>query len=81
MFGSASGTAGPGGYYASVPADAVHLLSVPHSGTGIGVSEGPVFQPFSNQPLAAGDCLVTLWGLQGGGGFDDETQIFALVAP
>jgi hypothetical protein len=81
MFGVASGTAGPGGYYASVPADAVHLLSVPHSGTGIGVSEGPVFQPFSNQPLAAGDCLVTLWGLQGGGGFDDETQIFALVAP
>jgi hypothetical protein len=35
----------------------------------------------SNVSLAAGDCLVTLWGLQGGGGFDNETQIFALVAP
>ncbi len=80
-FGVASGTAGPGNYYAAIPADAVHLLSVPHTGSGIGVSEGQVYQALSNMPIAAGDCLVTLWGLQGGGGFDDETQIFALVAP
>ncbi len=80
-FGVPSGTAGPGDYYASIPADAVHLLSVPLSGTGIGVSEGPVFKAFSSTALAPGDCLVTLWGLQGGGGFDNETQIFALIGP
>jgi len=38
-----------------------------------------VFQSFSGVSLAAGDCLVTLWSLQGGGGFDNETQVFALV--
>lgn len=81
QFGVASGTAGPGNYYATIPSDAVHLLSAPQSGNGIGVSEGAVYQPVSNVSLAAGDCLVTLWGLQGGGGFDNETQIFALVAP
>ena len=59
----------------------MHLLSVPLSGSGIGVSETPVFQALSNVQLAAGDCLVTLWGLQGGGGFDNETQVFALVRP
>lgn len=80
-FGVASGIAGPGSYYASIPSDAVHLLSVPLSGSGIGVAETPVYQTFSNVTLNAGDCLVTLWGLQGGGGFDDETQVFALVAP
>ena len=80
-FGVPSGTAGPGDYYASIPADATHLLSVPRSGSGVGVSEASLYQPFSNVSLAAGDCLVTLWGLQGGGGFDNETQIFALVTP
>jgi hypothetical protein len=80
-FGVASGTAGPGSYTASVPADAVHLLSVPMSGSGIGVTEAPVFHAFSGVSLAAGDCIVTLWGLQGGGAFDNETQVFALIAP
>ena len=80
-FGVASGVAGPGDYYASIPADATHLLSVPLSGTGIGVSEAPVFKTFTNVPLPAGDCLVTLWGVQGGGAFDNETQVDALVAP
>ncbi len=80
-FGVASGTAGPGNYYATIPSDAVHLLSVPLSGNGIGVSTTQVYQAFSSVPLAAGDCLVTLWGLQGGGGFDNETQVFALTGP
>jgi len=80
-FGVASGTAGPGDYYGAIPADAVHLLSVPHSGSGVGVSEGPVFQALASVPVNAGDCLVTLWGLSGGGGFDNETQIFALAGP
>jgi hypothetical protein len=76
-----SGTNGPGDYYASIPADAVHLLSVPLSGSGIGVDTQQVYQALANVPVAAGDCLVTLWGLQGGGGFDNETQVFALAAP
>ena len=80
-FGVTSGTAGPGNYYASIPADAVHLLSVPLSGNGLGVTEQQVFKSFTGLPLASGDCLVTLWSLQGGGGFDNETQIFALVGP
>ena len=80
-FGVASGTAGPGDYLAAVPGDAVHLLSVPLSGNGIGVAETPVFKAFSGTALAAGDCLVTLWGLQGGGAFDNETQVTALVGP
>jgi hypothetical protein len=80
-FGVTSGTAGPGNYYASIPTDAVHLLSVPLSGSGIGVRTAPVYQALANVPVAAGDCLVTLWGLQGGGGFDNETQVFALAGP
>jgi hypothetical protein len=80
-FGVSSGIAGPGDYYASIPGDAVHLLSVPMSGDVIGVAEGQVFQAFSSQPLSAGDCIVTLWGLQGGGAFDDETQVSALLGP
>jgi hypothetical protein len=80
-FGVASGLAGPGNYYAAIPASAVHLLSVPLSGSGIGVAQAQVYQAFANMPLAAGDCFVTLWGLTGGGAFDDETQVTALVAP
>lgn len=37
-----------------------------------------MFQPLSVQ-LAAGDCLVTLYGIEGGGAFDNETQVFALL--
>jgi hypothetical protein len=78
--GVASGIAGPGDFYGSIPADATHLLSVPLSGNGIGVSETQVFQALST-PVAAGDCFVTLWGLQGNGAFDNETQVFTLLAP
>ncbi len=80
-FGVASGIAGPGDYYGAIPPDATLLLSVPLSGSGIGVATRPVFKTFRNLSIAAGDCLVTLWGLSGGGGFDDETQVAALVAP
>jgi hypothetical protein len=80
-FGVASGIAGPGDYYASIPGDAVHLLSVPLSGGGISVTTQPVFQSFSNTTLMPGDCLVTLWGMESGGGFDNETQVLALTSP
>jgi hypothetical protein len=80
-FGVASGSAGPGNYYASIPADAVHLLSVPVSGGGISATTQPVFQAFSNTTLMPGDCLVTLWGMDSGGAFDNETQVLALTSP
>jgi len=80
-FGVTSGTAGPGNYTTAVPTSATHLLSVPLSGTGIGVAQKQVFQSLSGMTASAGDCLVALWGLQGGGAFDNETQVFALVAP
>jgi hypothetical protein len=76
-----SGLAGPGSYLTSIPADATLLMSVPLSGSGIGATTQAVFQPFSNVSLNPRDCLVALWGLQGGGGFDNETQVTALVAP
>jgi hypothetical protein len=81
LFGVTAGLAGPGNYFAEIPADATLLLSVPLSGSGIGVSTQQVYQGFPGTPLQAGDCFVTLWGLQGGGGFDNETQVDALVAP
>ena len=80
-FGVSSGVAGPGNYYASIPASADHLLSVPLSGNKIGVDTVQVYQPFSNLSVSTSDCFVTLWGLQGGGAFDNETQVTALVAP
>jgi hypothetical protein len=73
-----TGVAGPADFYHQVPADAVHLLGAPASGTGIGAQAVPVFQTFDDQ-LAAGDCLVMLFGVQGGGAFDCETQVRALV--
>jgi hypothetical protein len=45
------------------------------------VSQVQVFKQFTNLTLQPGDCLVTLWGLQGDGAFDNETQVMALVSP
>jgi hypothetical protein len=73
--------AGPGTYYASIPQDATLLLSMPVSGNGLGVVTQQVFQSFSGMTLEAGDCFVTLFGLEGGGAFDNETQVFALTHP
>lgn len=76
--GPGGGPAGPADFYGTVPPDAVHLLSVPLSGSRIGAAATSVFQRFAT-PLSAGDCLVTLTGIQGGGAFDNETQVSALV--
>jgi hypothetical protein len=70
----------PGDYYHQIPSDAVHLLSAPRKGTGLGVDTAQVYQTFSNVSLEPGDCLITLWGMHGGGGFDNETQVHALIA-
>ena len=89
-------TNGPGDYYSQIPSDATHLLSAPLSGdTGVGVGETinyllpgltngiVVNQTFSGVTLNAGDCIVTLTGLQSGtnGAFDNEAQIQAFVTP
>jgi hypothetical protein len=75
------GIAGPGNFYSAIPADAVQLLSVPLSGNGRGVTQQPVFKQFNNVTIQPGDCLVTLWGLQSDGAFDNETQVIALISP
>jgi hypothetical protein len=72
------GIAGPADFYDQIPADAVHLLSVPVHGDDIGAGAVPVFEPFAEE-LADGDCLVTLSGVQGSGAFDCEAQVIALV--
>ncbi len=78
--GVTSGHVGPGDYYHQIPSSAVHLLSVPRTGKGISVDTAQVYKTFSDVSLEPGDCLVTLWGMHGGGGFDNETQIHALVS-
>ncbi|HEX4418651.1 MAG TPA: hypothetical protein VH165_12160 [Kofleriaceae bacterium] len=78
---AAVGPGGPtkaGNYYAQIPGDAIHLASVPISGNHISASAVPVFQPLST-PVAPGDCLVTLFGVNAAGGFDNETQVSAIL--
>ena len=53
-----------------------------HRTAGAGTSRGgqgdrPTGMP--DRPVW-GDCLITLWGLHGGGRFDNETQVHALIA-
>jgi len=85
---------GPGNYYAQIPPTAVHLLSQPlGGGPGVGVAQTinfllpgltngfAVYQTYSNVTLNPGDCLVTLYGMQGGGAFDNESQLNAIVQP
>lgn len=75
-------TENAGDYYADIPANAQHLLSVPLSGTGAQEADEAVFQ--SSDVLAqTGDCLITLFGLNspGGGGIDAETQVQTMFLP
>ncbi len=84
---------GPGDYFSQIPQDAMLLVSAPLSGNG-GVGEGEsinylmpgmtngvsVYQTFSDIVLNPGDCLVSLYGVQGTtGGFDNEDQLQAIV--
>jgi Tol biopolymer transport system component len=86
---------GPGDFYNEIPKDATHLLSAPLTGNG-GVGEGEtinylvpgttsgiaVYQHFPDVTLNAGDCLVTLFGMQNtAGAFDNEDQLRAIVTP
>jgi hypothetical protein len=75
------GPVGPGSFASEIPSDATRLLSMPLSGNGIGVVTTQVFQAFDDTTIHGGDCIVTLWSLTGGGAFDNETQVYALLAP
>ncbi len=85
---------GPSDYYSHIPAGATHLVSAALSGpAGVGVAQTinfllpglsngiAVYQTFSDVTLNPGDCLVTLYGMQGSGAFDNESQLQALVQP
>lgn len=69
---------GPGAFYAQIPDDAIHLGSFPISGNKIGASAIPVFKPLS-VPVTTNDCFVTLFGVDSPGGFDNETQVSAVL--
>jgi hypothetical protein len=75
-------TAQAGNYYALLPKNAQHLLSVPLSGYQAAVAEQFVFQSASLK-VKAGDCLLTLFGLNAplGGGVDSETQVQTMFLP
>lgn len=69
-------------YYAMLPANAIHLLSVPLSGNGEGALQTPVFQTFSNLQVNPGDCIVALTQMTGAtGGVDAENQVSYLLQP
>jgi hypothetical protein len=78
--GMSAGTVGPGDYYATIPANAIHLTNVTMQSAGDTAQHQLVSQSF-NQPLAAGDCLVHLFRSSANGAFDAESQVFALTTP
>ena len=78
--GLSAGTVGPDDYYASIPADAIHLINVTMQNAGDTAQHQLVSQSFS-QPLAVGDCLVHLFRSSANGAFDAESQVFALTVP
>jgi hypothetical protein len=71
-----------GDYYADIPSDAQHLLSVPLSGFQAMAAQKFVYKT-SNVQVDTGDCLLTMFGLKApkGGGMDSETQVKTLVLP
>jgi hypothetical protein len=74
------GTTGPADYYASIPGDAVHLLSVTLQGTDDAAVQQMVYKLF-NVPLNIGDCLVHLFKGTPNGGMSAEGQVLALIQP
>jgi hypothetical protein len=74
------GTTGPADYYASIPADAVHLLNVTLQGTDDAAVQQMVYKSF-NVPLSTGDCLVHLFKGTPNGGMSAEAQVLALIQP
>jgi hypothetical protein len=71
---------GPGDYYASIPPTAIHLTNRSlHGQAGAGVQQDAFYVPVLVK-LVPGDCLVTLFGMDGVGSFNAEDAVRALVA-
>jgi len=71
-----------------LPADAVHLASVPLSynipegKTGKATLQKKVESVFYQPvPVNAGDCVVVIYGRNGNGATDDETQVHVVLTP
>jgi hypothetical protein len=74
--------------YSWLPGNAIHLASVPMEynippgETGKATLQKPVEKIFQNPvPVNSGDCVVVIYGRQGNGATDDETQVKALLTP
>jgi hypothetical protein len=76
--GVSEGITGPADYYALIPSDAIHLLSVQQQGRDNAVVQRMVYKAFNIQ-LNIGDCLVHLFKGNPNGGMSAETQVFALI--
>ncbi len=72
--------AGP--YYADIPANAQHLLTVTLNGVQLAAATQAVYQQV-NVSVQPGDCLLTVFGLSApnGGGIDAQTQVKTLFQP
>jgi hypothetical protein len=78
--GISEGTTGPADYYASIPPDAIRLLSLKQQGRGDAVVQRIVYKRFNIQ-LNTGDCLVHFLKGNPNGGMSAEAQVFALIQP
>ena len=78
--GISEGIIGPADYYASIPPDAIHLLSLKQQGRDDAVVQRIVYKRFNIQ-LNTGDCLVHFFKGNPNGGMSAEAQVFALVQP
>jgi hypothetical protein len=74
--------------YSWLPDNAMHLASVPMvdrivpRGTGMATLQNPVQTVFSVPvKVNVGDCLLTIYGRNGNGATDDETQVLGLMGP
>jgi hypothetical protein len=74
--------------YGWLPDDAVHLESVPleyripEGETGTAALQTPVEKFFPNPvTVNSGACMVVIYGRKGNGATDNETQVYAVVAP
>jgi hypothetical protein len=78
--GISEGITGPADYYALIPPDAIHLVSVKQQGRDNAVVQQMIYKTF-NIRLNIGDCLVHLFKGNPNGGMSAETQVLALVEP
>jgi hypothetical protein len=73
--------------YRWLPDNAVHLESapleykIPDGATGIATLQKPIERILVPVTVNAGDCMVVIYGRQGDGATDNETQVKAVLAP